>query len=67
MAQFESTVGASRAGSRDSAAIRVRFRKEAWQRWKFMAGALILLAILIVLIALSLSTTDLAESVVPMG
>jgi len=67
MTLFKSTVGANRARPRDLGALGVGFRREAWQRWKIIAGALILFAILIVLIALSLSTTDFGENVVLMG
>lgn len=67
MGQVESARGASRAEPRDLDALRIWFPKEAGQRWKFIAGAFILFAILIAVIALSLNAPDFAENVVLFG
>ena len=67
MAQFESLRGFSRAEPQDAGDLPVKLRKEARRGWKTTAGALILLAILVALIALSLSGPDVVENVVPMG
>ena len=67
MGQLESARGASRAGPQDLDALWIAFPREAGQRWKIIAGAFILFAILIALIALSLNAPDFGENVVLLG
>ena len=67
LTQFEHVHGSSRAEPRDVGALGAESREDKWRRWKIMAGALILLATVVVLIALSLSAPYFAENVVPMS
>ncbi len=67
MAQSESVSMASRAGHRELGAFGVELRKDEWRRWQIMAAALILLAIVTVLIALSLSAPEFADNAALMG
>lgn len=66
MAQFES-LRFGRAEPQDVGIRPVMLRQKPQQRWKPIVGALVLLAIVVTLIALSRSGPDFAENIISMG
>ena len=67
MAQFEGLHGFGRSEPQDADDLPIKLWNEARRQWKTTAGALIFLATLAALIALSLSGPDFAENIVAMG